>query len=64
MSKRNVNGRGYKEKQMTSQIVSLPGCVKRDKYRIKDDHKFINKTNQGHVFKIERDYKSNIPGLV
>jgi hypothetical protein len=44
----------------TTQVVCVPGGLKREDRQIKDDKKFINKTNQGHVFKVMRDYNSNI----
>jgi hypothetical protein len=47
----------------TSAVVTLPGGIKRDMYKIKDDKKFINKKNLGHLYKLQRDYGSDIPGL-
>jgi hypothetical protein len=60
ITKRILGETGYTEYDRTTQIVALPGGIKRDKYKIKDDQKFINKTNQGHIYKIMRDYNSNL----
>ena len=50
----------YKNYDHTTQIVALPGGQKRDKYSIKDDQKFKNKKNPGHIVKMMRDYNSTI----
>ena len=44
----------------TSQIVGLPGCVKRGMYDIKDDKKFNVKNNIGHMYKMQRDYNCHL----
>ena len=44
----------------TSQIVALPGCVKRDKYSIRDDQKFYNKQNIGFLYKMQKDYNCDV----
>ena len=40
----------------TTQIVALPGCVKRSKYDIKDDKKFYNKQNVGYLIKMQKEF--------
>lgn len=50
----------YSEHSTTSQIVGLPGCVKRGMYDIKDDKKFYNKQNVGHLYKMQKDYNCDV----
>ena len=40
----------------TTQIVGLPGGVKRGQFDIKDDKKFYNKQNIGYLYKMQREY--------
>lgn len=43
-----------------TQITTLPGCVKRDKFAIKDDLFFNRKNNQSHLCKMVKDFNSNL----
>jgi hypothetical protein len=54
----------YKKYDTTTQIVALPGGVKRSHCEINDDSKFASgKVNQSYSTKLHRDYKSNISCL-
>ena len=44
----------------TTQITTLPGCVKRGKFDIKDDKYFLNKNNASYLYKVEHDFNSNV----
>ena len=50
----------YSNHSTTSQIVALPGCVKRDYNQIKDDYKRFNINNMGHVFKLQKDFNADL----
>ncbi len=43
-----------------TQITTLPGCVKRGKYDIKDDKKFNFKNSESYIYKMEHDFNSNV----
>ncbi len=54
----------FKKYESTSQIASLPGCVKRASDDILDDKKYINRSsNKSFCAKVVRDYKSNVACL-
>src|SRR5690606_38697217 len=54
----------YKKYDHTTQIVSLPGGVKRSGFEINDDNKpIIRNVNQSNSTKLHRDYNSNITCL-
>jgi hypothetical protein len=50
----------YSNHSTTSQIVALPGCVKRDQNQIKDDYKRYNINNMGHVMKLQKDFNADL----
>lgn len=43
-----------------TQIVNLPGGIKRGTYEIKDDKYFDNKRNIGHIYKLNKDFNADI----
>lgn len=43
-----------------TQIVNLPGGIKRGVYDIKDDKFFDNKRNIGHIYKLNKDFNADI----
>ena len=43
-----------------TQITTLPGGIKRNKYEIKDDMYFRKPYNESRLFKMVHDYNSNI----
>ena len=43
-----------------TQITTLPGCVKRGKYDIKDDKNFNVRNSESYLYKMERDFSSNV----
>jgi hypothetical protein len=61
--KNQLKSSEYSKYSNTTQIVGLPGGVKRDKLNIKDDHIIHNNKTQGHFIKQIRDYNSNITCL-
>ena len=50
----------YNDYITTTQITTLPGGVKRNKYEIKDDYYFQKPYNYSRLFKSVYDYNSNI----
>ena len=50
----------YSDMLHKTQITTLPGCVKRGKYDIKDDKKFNMKNTESYLYKMERDFSSNV----
>lgn len=54
----------YKKYDNTTQIVALPGGIKRNEYEIRDDGKPITSKNyQSYSTKLNRDFNSNISCL-
>jgi hypothetical protein len=64
-SKENFNTRDveFKQYDKTTQIMNLPGGLKRDSEQIKDDTKPIIRSNVAFNAKVSRDYNSNISCL-
>ena len=54
--RRLIKGTDNSQYSTTTQIVGLPGGVKRGQYDIKDDKKFYNKQNIGYLYKMQREY--------
>ena len=50
----------YSDMLHKTQITTLPGCVKRGKYDIKDDKKFNLKNTESYLYKMEHDFSSNV----
>ena len=50
----------YSDRLHKTQITTLPGCVKRGKYDIKDDKYFGMRNTESYLFKVEHDYNSNV----
>jgi hypothetical protein len=50
----------YSDRLHKTQITTLPGCIKRGKYDIKDDKYFMNKNNESYLYKVEHDFNSNV----
>ena len=50
----------YSDRLHKTQITTLPGCVKRGKFDIKDDKYFLNKNNASYLYKVEHDFNSNV----
>ena len=50
----------YSDRMYKTQITTLPGCVKRGKYDIKDDKKFNFKNSESYIYKMEHDFSSNV----
>ena len=50
----------YNDYITTTQITTLPGGIKRNKYEIKDDYYFPKPYNYSRLFKSVYDYNSNI----
>lgn len=62
--KRNLKEGEFKKYDNTTQIVALPGGVKRQEFEIRDDSKPITSKNyQSYSTKLNRDYNSNIACL-
>ena len=58
--KRHFKESNYYDYTTKTQIVHLPGCIKRNKYDIKDDYYFQKPYNYSRLFKLVYDYNSNI----
>ena len=50
----------YSDRLHKTQITTLPGCIKRGKYDIKDDKNFNIRNTESHLYKMEYDYSSNV----
>ena len=50
----------YSDRLHKTQITTLPGCVKRGKYDIKDDKKFNVKNTESYLYKMEHDFTSKV----
>lgn len=50
----------YSDRLHKTQITTLPGCIKRGKYDIKDDKYFGIKNTESYMYKVEYDYNSNV----
>jgi hypothetical protein len=50
----------YSDRLHKTQITTLPGCVKRGKFDIKDDKYFGKKNNESYLYKVEHDFNSNV----
>ena len=50
----------YSDRLHKTQITTLPGCIKRGKYDIKDDKYFGIKNSESYLYKVEYDYNSNV----
>ena len=57
---RHVKLTKYSDRLHKTQITTLPGCVKRGKYDIKDDKKFNVKNSESYLYKMEHDFSSNV----
>jgi hypothetical protein len=53
----------FKKYDKTTQIMTLPGGLKRDSDQIKDDNKPLVRNNTAFTEKVARDYNSNISCL-
>ena len=50
----------FSDRLHKTQITTLPGCVKRGKYDIKDDKNFNVRNSESYLYKMERDFSSNV----
>ena len=50
----------YSDRLHKTQITTLPGCIKRGKFDIKDDKYFVKKNNESYLYKVEHDFNSNV----
>ena len=50
----------FSDRLHKTQITTLPGCVKRGKYDIKDDKKFNVKNSESYLYKMEHDFTSQV----
>ena len=50
----------YSDRLHKTQITTLPGCVKRGKYDIKDDKNFNIRNTESYLYKMEHDFTSNV----
>lgn len=50
----------YSDRLHKTQITTLPGCIKRGKYDIKDDKNFNLKNSKSYIYKMEHDFTSNV----
>ena len=50
----------FSDRLHKTQITTLPGCVKRGKYDIKDDKNFNVRNTESYLYKMEHDYSSNV----
>ena len=50
----------FSDRLHKTQITTLPGCVKRGKYDIKDDKNFKVKNSESYLYKMEYDFSSNV----
>ena len=50
----------YSDHKNKTQITTLPGGIKWDKYQIKDDLDFRIKNNEAHKYKMKRDFNSDL----
>ena len=57
---RHIKETKYSDRLHKTQITTLPGCIKRGKYDIKDDKYFGIKNTESYLYKVEYDYNSNL----
>ena len=57
---RHIKETKYSDRLHKTQITTLPGCIKRGKYDIKDDKYFGIKNTESYMYKVEYDYNSNV----
>ena len=57
---RHVKQTKYSDRLHKTQITTLPGCIKRGKYDIKDDKNFNVKNSESYLYKMEHDFSSNV----
>ena len=57
---RDLKTTKYSDHIQKTQITTLPGGVKRGKYDIKDAVNFRQNNTESHLYKMKRDYNSNI----
>ena len=50
----------FSDRLHKTQITTLPGCIKRGKYDIKDDKSFNVKNTESYFYKMEHDFSSNV----
>lgn len=50
----------YSDRLHKTQITTLPGCIKRGKYDIKDDKNFNVRNTESYLYKMEHDYTSQV----
>ena len=50
----------YSDRLHKTQITTLPGCVKRGKYDIKDDQNFNVRNTESYLYKMEHDFTSKV----
>ena len=57
---RHIKETKYSDRLHKTQITTLPGCIKRGKYDIKDDKYFGIKNTESYLYKVEHDFNSNV----
>ena len=57
---RHIKETKYSDRLHKTQITTLPGCIKRGKYDIKDDKFYGMKNTESYLYKVEHDYNSNV----
>ena len=57
---RHVKQTKYSDRLHKTKITTLPGCIKRGKYDIKDDKNFNVKNSESYLYKMEHDFSSNV----
>ena len=57
---RHIKETKYSDRLHKTQITTLPGCIKKGKYDIKDDKYFGIKNTESYLYKVEHDYNSNV----
>jgi hypothetical protein len=50
----------FSDRLHKTQITTLPGCIKRGKYDIKDDKNFNVRNTESYFYKMEHDFSSNV----
>jgi len=50
----------FSDRLHKTQITTLPGCIKRGKYDIKDDQNFSMRNSESYLYKMEHDFSSNV----